>query len=61
MLVKLTAGVNFISVLGAAFAGADPKSKKDSQVVNLFRAFGICAGKSSSARRAMMKLNPDRS
>ncbi len=42
-------GVNFINVLRAAFAGADPVStKKDSQVVSLFYAFGICVCKSYS-------------
>jgi hypothetical protein len=35
--MKLTHGVNFISVLEAAFMNADPKNtKKDSPVVNLF-------------------------
>ncbi len=35
-------GVNFINVLLASFTGADPKStKKDSQAVSLFCAFGI--------------------
>jgi len=39
--------VNFINFLRATFTCADPKSaKKDSQVVNLFFTFGICAHKS---------------
>jgi len=43
----MTLGVNFINVILAALALADPKSiKKDSQVVSSFYAFGICACKS---------------
>jgi len=47
-LVKSTPGVNFINVLWPAFTCADTKcaKKKDSQVVSLFYAFGICARKS---------------
>jgi len=42
-----TTGVNFINVLHAAFTHTNPKSaKKDSQVVNIFCAFGICPLKS---------------
>jgi len=39
MLVKLTAGLNFINVLHTAFRREDPKIEKDSQVVNLFLGF----------------------
>jgi hypothetical protein len=47
--VVTSAGVNFTNVLRAAFMLADHKSaKKDSQVVSLFWAFGICAVKSWS-------------
>jgi len=39
--------VNFMNILQAAFTCADPESaKKDSQVVSLFCAFGICGRKS---------------
>jgi hypothetical protein len=42
-------GLNFIVILPADFARKDDKSaKKDSQVVSLFCAFGICAHKSCS-------------
>ena len=38
-----TTGVNFINIFRAAFTRADSKiAKKDSQVKQLFRAFGIC-------------------
>ena len=44
MLVKLTLGVNFNNILGAAFTQADPKiAKKDSQVKQLFALLGsVC-------------------
>jgi len=45
MLIKLTPGVNFINVL---YTGRSRKCKKDSLIVNLFCAFGICACKSCS-------------
>ncbi len=41
--------INFINNLRAAFTRADPESgKKDSQVVSLFCAFGICPSKRCS-------------
>jgi len=40
--------VNFINVLRTTFMLADPKSAKNSQVVRLFVAFGICKCKSCS-------------
>jgi len=48
-MMKLTTRLNFINVIRAAFGLADPKSvKKDSKVVSLFCAFGICEHKSCS-------------
>jgi len=44
--------VNFINILRAAFAHADPKSAKDWQLDLLFCAFGICTHK------MLMKLTP---
>jgi len=42
--MKLTPGVNFINILQAAFACADPESaKKELQLDRLFCSFGICA------------------
>ncbi len=44
---KEAPGLNFINVLHTAFTLEDPKKrKKDSQVVNLFYAFGIYERKS---------------
>jgi hypothetical protein len=41
--------VNFINILWAAFAHADPKSAKNSDNLNVFFwAFGICTSKSCS-------------
>jgi hypothetical protein len=46
---ELTRGVNLINILQAAFTCLDPQSAiKDSQVVNLFGTFGICAHTSCS-------------
>ena len=50
----LLLGVNFTNVLQAAFTRVDPKNAKtDSQLKQLFWAFGICARKSCS-----LKLTP---
>ncbi len=38
MLVKLTPGINFINVLGAAFTHANPKSKKKAEDLTVFLA-----------------------
>jgi hypothetical protein len=58
MLMKLTHGVNFINILQAAFAYADPKiAKKDSQVANLFCAFEICMHKSNDKKLIFTKIS----
>ena len=38
MLMKLTTGVNFINILQAAFAHADPKSVKNTDNLTVFLA-----------------------
>ena len=57
-MVKSTPGVNFTNVLQATFTNADPKSaQKDSQVKQLFCAFGISAHV-KAACRMLVKLTP---
>ncbi len=55
--MKLTAGVNFINVLPAAFRLADPESAK--QIDNLTVFFALSgSARVKAARRTLMKLNP---
>jgi len=55
---KRITGVNFINVLRAAFALADPKStKKTDNLTDFFALLGSACVK--AARRMLLKLTPD--
>jgi len=57
MLMKLTPGVNFISVLQVAFMSSDPKwAKKTDNLTVIFTLLGSAHTK--AAHRTLMKLSP---
>jgi len=55
MLVKLTIGVNFINVLQAAFAHADPKVKKRQSIQQLLFAL-LGSAQVKDAHKMLVKL-----
>ncbi len=57
MLMKLTAGLNFINGIGAAFTQADPKSAKIKSSRQSFCFFGICLRKRWTYK-VLMKSTP---
>ncbi len=59
MLVKLSPGVNFINVLQAAFAHADPKSVKETIKLSVFFAL-LGSASVKATRRTLIKLTPGR-
>jgi len=59
MLVKLSPGVNFINVLQAAFACADPKSVKKTVKLSIFFAL-LGSAREKAIRRTLTKLTPGR-
>jgi hypothetical protein len=55
--MHLRLGVNFINVLQAAFAQADPKRAKKTDNLTVFYVLSGSAG-TKAARRMLMKLRP---
>jgi len=58
MLVKLTAGVNFINVLQPAFIGEDPELQKKTVKLSVFFVH-LGSSLSKASRKMLVKLTPD--